>query len=86
MAVKSILITSRGRTMKPTLLEYALLFSSLCACGSPTQNAEKILEDGVEVVINCLEPYKPKGQKVILELKKELSIDYSREDMANLGR
>jgi len=57
----------------------------LYACGPRAQKVEKTLENGVEVVINRLEPYKIQGQKAALELKKEFSIDLSREELAGLG-
>jgi hypothetical protein len=41
------------------------------------EGVEKTLENGVEVVINHLEPYKVKGETAKLELKKELKIDFS---------
>jgi hypothetical protein len=57
----------------------------LSACGPRAHQVERTTENGIEVVINHLKPYKIKGQKATLELKKEFSIDFSREDLARIG-
>jgi hypothetical protein len=46
---------------------------------------ERITDDGVEVVINHLEPYKIKGQPIFLYLEKEFSIDTEDDSIAALG-
>jgi len=71
--------------MKKGLLECVLPLMFLSACGPKAQRVERIFENDVEVVINHLEPYKVKGETATLDLEKELSIDFSREDMAKLG-
>lgn len=43
------------------------------------------MEDGVEVVINYLEPYQVKGEPSTFELEKEITIDTEAEDLAELG-
>jgi hypothetical protein len=63
----------------------ALIPLLLSACGPRAQEVERTIENGVEVVINHLEPYKVKGETATLELKKELTIDFSREDLVRLG-
>lgn len=57
------------------------------SCG-PKQEQEKIemvFEDGVEVVINHLEPYKIKDQPSSLHLEKEFAIDTESDEMAEIG-
>jgi len=66
-------------------LGYAVILPLLIACGPEAQKVKRITENGVEVVINHLEPEKIRGKKTTLELKKEFSLDFSREDMAPLG-
>jgi hypothetical protein len=63
----------------------ALILLLLSVCGPQAQKVERTTENGVEVVINHLEPYKIKGDTETLELEEELSIDFSREDTARLG-
>jgi hypothetical protein len=43
------------------------------------------MEDGVELIINHLEPYKIEGEPSILYLKEVLTIDFEREDLAEVG-
>jgi len=54
-------------------------------CSPKSEQVEKFTEDGVEVVINHLEPYRIKGEPAILTLEKELSFDFAREDIGELG-
>lgn len=43
------------------------------------------MEDGVEVVLNHIEPYKIKGESGNLLLEKEFTIDTENEDMLEIG-
>ena len=49
------------------------------------QKVETIIEDGVEVVLNKIEPVKIKGEHPNLILIKEFVIDLERDDLAELG-
>lgn len=60
-------------------------FFFLFHCGAEKSDIEKIREDGVEVVINHLEPYKIKNETTSLILDEELIIDFERDDIATLG-
>ena len=64
-------------------LAIVLFFSSFCA--QKGEKVEKIMEDGVEVVINHIEPYKIKGRVASLILGEEFTIDLARDDMAERG-
>jgi len=69
------------------LVYLILVLSIFISCG-PKQEQEKIemvFEDGVEVVINHLEPYTIKGEATSLTLEKEFSIDTESDKMAELG-
>jgi hypothetical protein len=48
-----------------TLILILLIFSN---CAQKQEKVEKIMEDGVEVVLNHLEPYKIKGEPIALTL------------------
>jgi hypothetical protein len=64
-----------------------LILFIFISCG-PKQEQEKIemvFENGVEVVINHLEPYKIKGKSSSLSLEKEFSIDTEDDSIAALG-
>lgn len=54
-------------------------------CGPKQDEVERIMEDGVEVVINHLEPYKIKGESNILNLEEEFIIDLEEESLAKAG-
>jgi hypothetical protein len=55
------------------------------SCGPKQDKVEKAMEDGVEVVINHLEPYRIRGEPSSFELEEEITVDTEREDLAILG-
>ncbi len=57
----------------------------LVSCGSQQDKVERIIEDGVEVVLNGIEPYKIKGEPSNLNLMEEYIIDLERDDLSGLG-
>ncbi len=57
----------------------------LILCCQQQEQVERIIEEGVEVVINHQEPYKVKGEPSTLILEKEISIDMERDDLSELG-
>ena len=57
----------------------------LASCGLQQDKVEKIIEDGVEVVLNGIEPYKIKGMPSNLHLEKEYIIDFESNDLSGLG-
>lgn len=66
-------------------LLYLILFLALIySCGPKQDQVERIIEDGVEVVINHLEPYKISGQGS-LTLEEILIIDTEDDEIAGLG-
>lgn len=54
-------------------------------CSPISEQVEKYIEDGVEVIINHQEPYIIKGEPTFLTLMKEFSIDFARDDIGELG-
>jgi len=63
----------------------ALFLLAFNFCTPKGEKPEKIMENGVEVVVNHLEPYKIKGESTTFSLKKEFTIDTERNDIAELG-
>jgi hypothetical protein len=57
----------------------------LFGCNPQQDTAERIMEDGVEVVINHLEPYKIDGSASSLTLEQEMSIDTERDEIVETG-
>lgn len=54
-------------------------------CGPKQDEVVKIAEDGVEVVVNHLEPYKIKGELSHMNLDREFIIDFEKQELAELG-
>ncbi len=62
-----------------------ITLSFLFQCSTEQEDVERIMEDGVEVVINHLEPYKIKGEPSTLHLEEKFTIDTERDDIADVG-
>ncbi len=75
---------SRGLVMKRFISCFFLILFIYC-CASQQDVVEKILEDGVEVVINHLEPYQLSGEPTSLKLEEELNIDFEDDEIAKIG-
>ena len=70
--------------MKKIIL-FSLLLLFLFSCTSHETQIDKKIEDGVEVILNHIEPYSIKGEPSILKLEKELSIDFASDEIGNMG-
>jgi len=70
--------------MKKIIL-IAIIFLLLSGCGQKQDRIEKIVEDGVEVVINHLEAYRLEGIKAVLTLEPEMAIDTEDDEIADPG-
>lgn len=70
--------------MKKIILVISILFLFIY-CGPKQDKVEKIVEDGVEVVINNLEPYKIKGEPKSIEIQEDLRLDFEPKEIAELG-
>lgn len=66
------------------ILSLALVLCFMVGCTKEEQ-IERISEDGVEVVINHLEPYKIKGEPTSLQLEELFTIDTERDEIAEIG-
>jgi hypothetical protein len=67
------------------IIYLCLILSLFLYCGLKQEKVDKIMEDGVEVVINHIEPYKIKGEPSTFTLDKKFVIDLEREDLAEIG-
>ena len=70
--------------MNKLLLVFAALCFT-CFCSERSDTVEIITEEGVEVVLNHLEPYSLKGEPSTFVLEEAFSIDFEREDLGELG-
>ena len=57
----------------------------LVSCAGKDPRVDKVIEDGIEVIVNHFEPYRIKGQPSKISLEEVLSIDLEREDLARAG-
>jgi hypothetical protein len=62
-----------------------LVIIVICSCNSKQEKVERFVEDGVEVVVNHLEPSKIKGEPSTFTLEEEFRIDTESEGLAELG-
>lgn len=63
----------------------AILLIIAFGCSPKTPQVEKIMEDGVEVLINHLEPYTLSGEKTIIALENECVIDLEDPAISDIG-
>ncbi len=68
---------------KPLCFIFGL--SVLMSCGGEQPKVDKIIEDGVEVVLNHFEPFQLKGQPSRLRLQEETRIDFEKAEYSGLG-
>jgi len=54
-------------------------------CAPKQEKVEKIMEDGVEVIVNHIEPYQVKGEPSNLILEKVFSFDTEKDEIAATG-
>ncbi len=64
---------------------FFLILMLFALCKPKKDDVERIIENGVEVVLNHIEPYKIKGESTNFTLEKELFIDFAREDIGEMG-
>jgi hypothetical protein len=57
---------------------------SIIGCTKEEQ-AQRIMEGGVEIILNGIEPYAKDGKPSQLLLEEELIVDFERDDLAALG-
>ena len=65
-------------------LYFLIIFILFYSCGPKQDQVERIIEDGVEVVLNHLEPYRM-GSTSSLRLEEVFRIDTEDEEILNLG-
>lgn len=67
------------------LIYPVLILSLLSYCKPKQEKVEKYMEDGTEVIINHIDPYKIKAEPTTFTLEKEFSIDLARDDIGKMG-
>jgi len=67
------------------LIYLGLILSLFSNCGTKQEQVDKIIEDGVEVVLNHIEPYQIRGEPATFNLEELFTIDTEYFDMARIG-
>lgn len=67
------------------LIYLVLILSLFSSCGTKQEQVDKIIEDGVEVVLNHIEPYQIRGEPTTFNLEELFTIDTEYFDMARIG-
>ena len=67
------------------LLYLILIVFIISSCAPKKKEVERIIEDGVDVIINHIEPYQIKGESNTFTLEEDFVIDTESEDLADLG-
>jgi len=67
------------------LILFLLLLLFLFTCTSREMKVDNKKEDGVEVILNHIEPYSIKGEPSELKLEIVLSIDFASDEIGNMG-
>jgi hypothetical protein len=75
----------KAKTYINLIILLLLVFIILASCGQKQDKVEKIMEDGVEVVLNPLESYKVEGKPTSLSLQEEFVIDPEKDEIAEIG-
>jgi hypothetical protein len=76
---------AKGRiNIKKIVLLISILFLFIY-WGPKQDDVDRIMEDGVEVVINHLEPYKIKEEPTSLQLEELFTIDTEKDEIAEIG-
>ena len=62
-----------------------LILSLFSFCSPKQEKTDIFMEDGVEVIVNHLDPYTLKGEPRTLLLEEDFIIDFEREDLKETG-
>jgi hypothetical protein len=62
-----------------------LMITLIISCGPKQEKIERYIEDGVEVIVNHIEPYKIEGVPSMLHLEEEFTIDTEKDHIAERG-
>jgi hypothetical protein len=61
------------------------MIALIISCGPKQEKIERYMKDGVEVIVNHLEPYRIEGEPNTLHLEEEFTIDTEKDYIAERG-
>ncbi|MCP2518890.1 6-bladed beta-propeller [Candidatus Aminicenantes bacterium AC-335-K20] len=71
--------------MRKFFIILGIIFLLVWGCKEKQKGFERIIENGVEVIINHLEPFRDKSEPSDFALLEEFTIDLEREDLGKTG-
>ncbi len=75
----------RNKTKAASSILFFFVLIIFISCGQKQDRVEKIMEEGVEVIVNHIQPYQLENEPSKLQLEIEFSIDMEKEKYAELG-
>jgi len=67
------------------IITLTLAFLIFMCCSQKSPDVDRSIEDGVEVIVNYVDPYEIEGEPSNLVLEEEFRIGIDREDLNKLG-
>lgn len=80
-----MILTEKAHCFLFSFALFLSVFLIFASCRQEQDKVERTMEDGVEVVINHLEPYSLPGEPSNLHLEEALSIDTGKNEIAQTG-
>jgi hypothetical protein len=74
-----------GRAEMNGLLALLIVIALFVSCGSQQAQVNKIVENGVEVILNHTEPVRIKDEPSVLDLEEEFEINFGGPEIGDLG-
>ena len=68
-----------------SILIFLFMIVLIISCGPKQEKIERYVKDGVEVIVNHLEPYRIEGEPNTLHLEEEFTIDTEKDYIAESG-
>ncbi len=68
-----------------SVLIFLFMIALIISCGPKQEKIERYMKDGVEVIVNHLEPYRIEGEPNTLHLEEEFTIDTEKDSLAEKG-
>lgn len=75
----------KNKTKVVSISLFISVFIIFVSCGPKQDKVEKYTEEGEEVIVNHLDPYKIKGKLISMNLKEELVIDMESVEIQETG-
>ncbi|MCK4646582.1 MAG: 6-bladed beta-propeller [Candidatus Aminicenantes bacterium] len=68
-----------------SIMIFLFMIALIISCGPKQEKIERYMKDGIEVIVNHLEPYRIEGEPNTLHLEEEFTIDTEKDYVAERG-